>query len=794
MAVFNVVALLPLLAMTTLGLLVANVECLTISISPGDVGGRTRRRMPGIRGPDRHVPAALAGPRSPPPVRRPMGWSVLNRLVEAHDATTVMPSVTTASSTTPSPFATINGSANGTIVTPLNETSGVLEVVLRGYDWAYFSFPAPMPDNSAVEIMATLTNCDLDVSTTRVFASLEAFLPPLQPAYGDDAAIQDDSSDSDVLSVFSPAVQQNMLCTLDPGVGISIKHTNGTVNASQWYVLLQQTGVKLANHTSSKECHIQLYWNAVPASSIVRHMSVQALLLVLFFIGLSLSYLPIILHRNFVGFRASTRTSLAAFIFVPVAFITWCLGRLGQAALRWVTEFIHTRDRVKRHALRREAASRTKPQVAAPSVTPPTSQPLPRQAIEPAESGGGRGGLRDDRELTELGTVASPGPAPSDRRSPPSGGTAPPIPRAAPPAAQEDDEDEQVCRICRDGDLDEDLVTACRCEGSVKWIHPSCLNRWRVAAVQQNPRYVHVCEICHSPFTVAVDRPSLWWAVGRRALFYLTLVFVAYMIMCLTGAATRLVVGPMACSASFHGVDMNAPFGLRGLVVGWAAYFAYATMAFVATHVAWVIHRTMQRPEAPTPPLSTVFFCDAMSTCAFVIAYVWQIVVLMLLSLAGKAIFYHASERFVWTDEVSLTMGFILVLLLGTLLVVILGLRMLFLAACPEVLVAMRLATSESIAAVRGRPVAGESATGRRRTQAADEGTEALTGAVTEGTEAEGAAQDAAGLAQPRVSASRPGAPAPAASLAPLHGVAVSITGRAQGGGDQPATAAVEPA
>ena len=37
---------------------------------------------------------------------------------------------------------------------------------------------------------------------------------------------------------------------------------------------------------------------------------------------------------------------------------------------------------------------------------------------------------------------------------------------------------EKICRICYDSDSKEDLYCPCKCSGSIKWVHNSCLNKW----------------------------------------------------------------------------------------------------------------------------------------------------------------------------------------------------------------------------------------------------------------------------------------------------------------------------
>lgn len=45
------------------------------------------------------------------------------------------------------------------------------------------------------------------------------------------------------------------------------------------------------------------------------------------------------------------------------------------------------------------------------------------------------------------------------------------------------------CRICYGDHVQEKLVVPCACSGSMKWIHISCLNRWRLVTLPHAHHY-----------------------------------------------------------------------------------------------------------------------------------------------------------------------------------------------------------------------------------------------------------------------------------------------------------------
>ncbi|KAJ7370534.1 hypothetical protein OS493_031819 [Desmophyllum pertusum] len=68
--------------------------------------------------------------------------------------------------------------------------------------------------------------------------------------------------------------------------------------------------------------------------------------------------------------------------------------------------------------------------------------------------------------------------------------------------------DEDICRICHDNKDKEELVRVCRCNGSAKYAHKSCVLRW----FQFSYRYE--CELCHYKMKIKKDgfKPVREWS------------------------------------------------------------------------------------------------------------------------------------------------------------------------------------------------------------------------------------------------------------------------------------------
>ncbi|ESP05643.1 hypothetical protein LOTGIDRAFT_66924, partial [Lottia gigantea] len=61
-----------------------------------------------------------------------------------------------------------------------------------------------------------------------------------------------------------------------------------------------------------------------------------------------------------------------------------------------------------------------------------------------------------------------------------------------------------ICRICHEGDGNEELVAPCYCAGSVGALHLTCLERW--LGTSNTTR----CEICQYQFKVERQSRSFW--------------------------------------------------------------------------------------------------------------------------------------------------------------------------------------------------------------------------------------------------------------------------------------------
>ena len=56
----------------------------------------------------------------------------------------------------------------------------------------------------------------------------------------------------------------------------------------------------------------------------------------------------------------------------------------------------------------------------------------------------------------------------------------------------------KCCRICYDDSNKQGMIVPCLCSGSMKWVHRTCLDEWRVSSKQERA-FSHCCN-CGSPY------------------------------------------------------------------------------------------------------------------------------------------------------------------------------------------------------------------------------------------------------------------------------------------------------
>jgi hypothetical protein len=64
--------------------------------------------------------------------------------------------------------------------------------------------------------------------------------------------------------------------------------------------------------------------------------------------------------------------------------------------------------------------------------------------------------------------------------------------------AEPSDPDDPQCRICLENDSPWNLIAPCKCNGSIKWVHRTCVDQWR--GTQSKRRRFTECQQCKSKY------------------------------------------------------------------------------------------------------------------------------------------------------------------------------------------------------------------------------------------------------------------------------------------------------
>lgn len=87
--------------------------------------------------------------------------------------------------------------------------------------------------------------------------------------------------------------------------------------------------------------------------------------------------------------------------------------------------------------------------------------------------------------------------------------------------------EEETCRICYSSinpiTKNKDLISPCKCSGSVKYVHYSCLKLWRMRGKAFGD--MNKCEQCHGTYNIPGERTVYSILISFSSLFFLASIF-----------------------------------------------------------------------------------------------------------------------------------------------------------------------------------------------------------------------------------------------------------------------------
>ncbi|KAI7901199.1 uncharacterized protein BX663DRAFT_115545 [Cokeromyces recurvatus] len=76
----------------------------------------------------------------------------------------------------------------------------------------------------------------------------------------------------------------------------------------------------------------------------------------------------------------------------------------------------------------------------------------------------------------------------------------------------------RMCKICLESDPINSLISPCQCKGSIKYVHPHCMARWRKALLRTGRENdIYHCQLCKQRLWVKQRR--LWAAILHYKIF-----------------------------------------------------------------------------------------------------------------------------------------------------------------------------------------------------------------------------------------------------------------------------------
>ena len=172
---------------------------------------------------------------------------------------------------------------------------------------------------------------------------------------------------------------------------------------------------------------------------------------------------------------------------------------------------------------------------------------------------------------------------------------------------------ETQCRICLQSDSPDHLIAPCTCSGTSKWVHRTCLDKWR-ATEPNGKRFTH-CHECNFEYGLRKKPES---SEDRRRKFkYYSLVGIDILVLILQIVILIIVIGVILCLVD-RNRSLASTFGLDGLWPIWS----YGAMAMVFLFM-WI-----------SCSMILIYWSTSMSTVSLQEFFVPEVVFLVLCNMS----------------------------------------------------------------------------------------------------------------------------------------------------------------
>eukprot|EP01012_Entosiphon_sulcatum_P003986 TRINITY_DN11454_c0_g1_i2.p1 TRINITY_DN11454_c0_g1~~TRINITY_DN11454_c0_g1_i2.p1 ORF type:complete len:597 (+),score=75.77 TRINITY_DN11454_c0_g1_i2:80-1870(+) len=247
-----------------------------------------------------------------------------------------------------------------------------------------------------------------------------------------------------------------------------------------------------------------------------------------------------------------------------------------------------------------------------------------------------------------------------------------------PTAAEADDDgrisrnllldDSHLCRICKD-DTTEDLIQPCACQGSMQFVHASCLNKWRNESLNMgNPENARRCEVCHHQFELVAPEQPQWkvcltCTASAASNVWRVVYTVSVYVLAMSGMAWAVAatIGRATCVAPFDMVNASAA-SVQFWFVGIVYYAVLSLHVYACLYWHWLVWLNHVRQNR----LSVAEYPFFVWWRLLWMAYTFFRLLLLEIGIGYivKYLFYIGADGIVWYWDISLTVGLVVVILI----------------------------------------------------------------------------------------------------------------------------------
>eukprot|EP01062_Namystynia_karyoxenos_P079286 TRINITY_DN8331_c0_g1_i1.p1 TRINITY_DN8331_c0_g1~~TRINITY_DN8331_c0_g1_i1.p1 ORF type:complete len:778 (+),score=143.68 TRINITY_DN8331_c0_g1_i1:73-2334(+) len=421
-----------------------------------------------------------------------------------------------------------------------------------------------------------------------VYLTVQSWRPDPQPfelAPGDSGAPTSGNFFAELGALVAGALQQSAFCSPQSAAKVSIKDS-GT-NDTWWLLVQTREGARIfnASHINSSAAplaaaaaalaHAQLQSTACSYRLVIETRPRTQFMLILLALLLNSGVVVALCARS--ALRAMARPQWRWWKWRAVLTEVWA-EHIPRAMLRGTAALALLGVlAARRWCARRVARPR---QHDAARLLSSGDTPGPASSVEAADD------HADLREMEEVRPAADPAPQTA-------------TPGETPGAASESDEDEQLCRVCRDDSAAEPLITPCDCQGSIRHVHASCLRQWRLQCARAREQ----CELCHSAYRGVEELPPLpaeasgapqepQGAPPRSAMVrrletaeqWIGL----WLCVVTSGVVGKATLGELSCMTPWGTVADTGIFSIEHHLTGAVCYLAFASLGYLSVYLQWL--------------------------------------------------------------------------------------------------------------------------------------------------------------------------------------------------------------